>query len=196
MNRQRQQTVHDLVVFCLLVAIGVTGRWGQPVWEFTPIAAATIFAGYHFSRALVAVLVPLATLAIGDVFLLPAHDNVPVIVATYGAMTIPVWLGRRLRSCGSTKTAIWRWLACGFVPATIFWVVTNFAVWAFQSDYEKTLLGLGQCYWAAIPFYRWMLAGDVFYLAVLASCWMLAGVSLRRRQPAPQSADRIPSAAR
>jgi hypothetical protein len=49
---------------------------------------------------------------------------------------------------------------------------------------------LGQCYWAAIPFYRWMLAGDVFYLAVLASCWMLAGMSLRRRQRVPQFAER------
>jgi hypothetical protein len=56
--------------------------------------------------------------------------------------------------------------------------VTNFAVWAFQSDYEKTLAGLAQCYWAAVPFYRWMLAGDIFYLAILLACWALAGASI------------------
>jgi hypothetical protein len=182
MNREYKKNAHDLFVFGLLVAIGVVGRWGQPVWEFTPIAAATIFAGYHFSRVAIAVLVPLAILGIGDVFLLPAHDSVPVIVATYGAMTIPVWIGRWMRRGGATTDGTWRWAVCGFAPATIFWLSTNFAVWAFQSDYEKTLAGLAQCYWAAVPFYRWMLAGDLFYLAVLLSCWMLAESSLPRRQ--------------
>jgi hypothetical protein len=182
MNQNRQQNLQDVLVFALLVAIGVTGRWGQPVWEFTPIAAATIFAGFHFSRAAIAVLVPLAILAIGDVFLLPAHDSVPVIIATYGAMTVPVWLGRWLRRREASAAATLRWAVCGLAPATIFWVVTNFAVWAFQSDYEKSLAGLAHCYWAAVPFYRWMLAGDIFYLAVLLVCWILAGASLGRVQ--------------
>ena len=63
---------------------------------------------------------------------------------------------------------------CGIVPATLFFLVSNFAVWAFQSDYEKSLAGLARCYWAAVPFYRWMLAGDVFYIVILFSCWSLA----------------------
>jgi hypothetical protein len=74
-------------------------------------------------------------------------------------------------------------------PATIFYVVTNFAVWAFQSDYEKTLAGLVECYWAGVPFYRWMLAGDVFYLVVLVACWSLAGASLGKLQPVLERAD-------
>jgi hypothetical protein len=181
-----QRNVHEVLVFALLVAIGVTGRWGQPVWEFTPIAAATIFAGYYFSRLAAAALVPLAILAIGDVFLLPAHDSVPVIVATYGAMTAPVWLGRWLRRHEARGGNPLRWAVCGLAPATIFWVVTNLAVWAFQSGYEKSLAGLAACYWAAVPFYRWMLAGDIFYLAVLLACWTLAGASIGRMQPVAQ----------
>ena len=54
MNQNRQQTVQDLLVFALLVAIGVAGRWGQPEWCFTPTAAAAIFAGYYFSRVSIA----------------------------------------------------------------------------------------------------------------------------------------------
>ena len=186
MHQNRQRNVQDVLVFALLVAIGVTGRWGQPVWEFTPIAAVTIFAGYHFARAFIAILVPLAILAIGDVFLLPAHDSVPVIIATYGAMTIPVWLGRWLRRRETSVAATARWAMCGFAPATVFWLATNFAVWAFQSGYEKTLAGLMQCYWAAVPFYRWMLAGDMFYLAVLLVCWMLAGAGRPNAQLVPE----------
>jgi hypothetical protein len=62
--------------------------------------------------------------------------------------------------------------------------VTNFAVWAFQSDYPPTLAGLGACYWAAVPFFRWMLAGDLFYLAVLLGCMALARFGQRESQPA------------
>lgn len=184
MNPHRQQTAQDLLVFVLLVAIGVAGRWGQPEWCFTPTAAAAIFAGYYFSRVSIAVLVPLAILAISDL-LLPAHDNLPVMLATYGVMIVPVWLGRMMANSHGGWASAWRWAVCGVFPATLFWVVSNFAVWAFQSDYEQTLAGLGECYWAAVPFFRWMLAGDVFYLSILLGCLGLAKVGDPAAQPVP-----------
>ena len=184
MNQNRQQTVQDLLVFALLVAIGVAGRWGQPLWSFTPTAAAAIFAGYYFSRVSIALWVPLAILAISDL-LLPAHNNLGVMIATYAVMTVPVWLGSMMAGASSGRSSAWRLAVCGFVPATLFWVVSNFAVWAFQSDYEKTLGGLAECYWAAVPFYRWMLAGDLFYLSILLGCLALAGMSAREAQCVP-----------
>lgn len=181
MNQHRQQTVQDLLVFALLVAIGVAGRWAQPEWCFTPTAACAIFAGYYFSRVAVAVMVPLAILAISDL-ILPAHDNLAVMLTTYAVMSIPVWFGRMLTGAQRGWSSFWRWAVCGFVPATLFWLVTNFAVWAFQSDYPKTYAGLMQCYWAAVPFYRWMLAGDAFHLAILFGCLALAGLGSREVQ--------------
>jgi hypothetical protein len=79
-------------------------------------------------------------------------------------------------------------VVCGLLPATLFWIVSNFGVWAFQSDYEKSFAGLMQCYWMAIPFFRWMLAGDVFYLSVLVSCAALAGMPIVRLQRQPVQA--------
>ncbi len=169
MNRDRQQNLQDLLVFALLVAIGVAGRWGQPEWCVTPTAAAAIFAGLYFSRTAIAVLVPVSILAISDL-MLPAYDSIPVMIATYAVMIVPVWFGRLQRDDRPRWLAASRWALFAVLPATLFYVVTNFAVWAFQSDYEKTLAGLGKCYLAAVPFYRWMLAGDVFYLAVLLGC--------------------------
>ena len=177
MNQDRRQTVCDVLVFFLLVGIGVAGRWGQPEWCFTPTAAAAIFAGWYFSRLAAAALVPIAILAVSDL-LLPAHDNLPVMVITYGVMTLPVWFGRLLRSGQTAWHATWRWAVCGLVPAMLFYLVTNFAVWAVQSDYAKTWVGLVECYWAAVPFFRWMLAGDLFYLAVLFTCGALAGLPI------------------
>jgi hypothetical protein len=168
-----KETWRDVSVFALLVAIGVAGRWAQPEWCFTPLAATSIFAGFYFARPIVAALVPLAIMSISDL-ILPAYDNLPVMVVTYAVMTLPIWAGRLLRQESTTGRKAILWGLCGFVPATIFFVATNFAVWAFQSDYAKNASGLMECYWAAVPFYRWMLAGDIFYLAILMGCFALA----------------------
>jgi hypothetical protein len=173
-KRISAENVRDLVIFALLVAIGVAGRWGQPEWEFTPVTAAAIFAGCYFSRLFLAALVPVAILAISDM-LLPAYNSVPVLIVKYAALVLPVLFGRLLTAGGEGKSLLWRWGVCGFVPATIFFLTTNFAVWAFQSDYSKDIAGLVQCYVAAVPFYRGMIAGDLFYLAVLFGCAAVAG---------------------
>src|SRR3972149_11440521 len=183
MNDNRRQALGDVLVFALLVAIGVAGRWGQPEWCFTPTAAAAIFAGRYFSRLTVAAMVPLAILAISDL-LLPAYDNLAVMVATYGVMTFPVALGKWLGVGAASRwgTAL-RWATCGLVPATAFFLVSNFAVWAFQSNYEKSWAGLVAGYGMAVPLFRWMLAGGLFYLAILFACGALAGLPLPQSSP-------------
>jgi hypothetical protein len=176
MKADRQRNLQDLLVFFLLIGIGVAGRWGQPQWCFTPTAAAAIFAGWYFSRWPVAVMVPVSILAISDL-ILPAYGSMSVLLATYFVMTVPVGLGRLQRN---SRLGVWpaaRWAVFTLAPATLFFIVTNFAVWAFENSYEKSFAGLMQCYWAAVPFYRWMLAGDLFYLCVLLSCFALAGMS-------------------
>ena len=169
MNRD---TLRELTVFGLLLAIGVLGRWAQPEWNFTPTAAVAALGGYYFRRLLPAVLLPLSVLVISDVLLAP-HDSWPVFATVQMMMLVPMLIGRSARAASGTKAA-WRWALCGVVPATAFYVATNFAVWAFTGLYEKTLAGLAQCYLAAVPFYRTMLAGDVFFLIVLGGCLAIA----------------------
>jgi hypothetical protein len=190
-NRQQNlQNLQDLLVFALLVAIGVAGRWGQPQWEVTPTAAAAVFAGVYFSRISIALLVPISILVISDL-LLPAYNSVPVMIMTYAVMTAPVWLGRWMRGESRVGAVAGKAVLCGLLPATTFFIATNFAVWAFQSDYDQSLAGLIECYVAAVPFYRWMLAGDIFYMSALASCWLVASATMRRTSVlATQQVDR------
>ena len=138
-----------------------------------------------FLALAVAALVPIAILAVSDL-LLPAYNSLLVMLATYAVMAVPVWFGRMLRGEHRGWRLAGRYLLCGLVPATLFFVVSNFAVWAFQSDYEKSLAGLAQCYAAAVPFYRWMLAGDLFYMAVFFACWSLAGVTSTASNRVPE----------
>ena len=109
MIRDRQQNLQDLLVFAILIAIGVAGRWGQPEWCFTPTAAAAIFAGLYFSRVAIAVMVPVSILAISDL-LLPAYNSIPVMIATYAVMIVPVWLGRSQRGDHPRWLAASRWM--------------------------------------------------------------------------------------
>jgi len=173
MNRN---TLRDLAVFGLLLAIGVLGRWAQPTWNFTPLAAVTVLGGFYFRQAMPAVLLPIGILAVSDL-MLPLHDNWPVMISVHLMMIVPLLLGRSARNSQGLRRGVMLGLA-GFVPATAFFLVTNFAVWMFRSTYDATFDGLLACYAAGLPFYRWMLAGDVFYLAVLLGCLAVAGATV------------------
>jgi hypothetical protein len=177
MNRQSRR---ELVVFTLLVVFGVLGRWAQPAWNFTPLAAVAAIGGFYFRGWLPAVLLPWTMLAASDV-VLPAHDSLAVRVSVFAMALLPVALGRAARNSGGWQRAL-MWGLCGFVPATAFFMVTNFAVWASKSLYEPTFAGLMQCYARALPFYRTMLAGDICYVTLATAC--LAAAYLIDRQPA------------
>jgi len=175
MNRD---TLRDLTVFGLLLALGVLGRWAQPTWNFTPLAAVTVLGGFYFRQAMPAILLPIGILAVSDL-LLPAHDGWPVMISVHLMMIVPLLLGRSARNCQGLRRGVMLGL-CGIVPATAFFLVTNFAVWMFRSTYAATFEGLLSCYAAGLPFYRWMLAGDVFYLVVLLGCLAIAGAAKPR----------------
>jgi hypothetical protein len=172
-----RKNLQQLAMFALLVAIGLTGRWAQPIWCFTPIAAVGLFAGFCLSSAAAAAAVPLCAMALSDL-LLPHYNPTPVMFAVYGAFVLPAVLGRLLRR----RFSVARLGLFAVLPSMGFWIASNAAVWYFDDAYPRTVEGLLVCYGAALPFLRNMLAGDAFYTAVLFGCHALAHL----RQPAPQ----------
>jgi hypothetical protein len=165
MNRE---SLRDLTVFCLLLAFGVVGRWADHAWNFTPLMAVTALGAFYFRNWLPALLLPSAVLITSDLFL-PSHDSWVVQASVHVMALIPLALGRAARHAEGWRKAAY-WGLCGFVPATAFFVVTNFAVWAAKSTYAPTLAGLAECYVRALPFYRTMLAGDVCFLSLMTAC--------------------------
>jgi len=180
----KQESTVKAIVFCLLVAIGVAGRWGQPDWCFTPLAAVTLFAGYYFANRWAAALVPLCVMSISDL-ILPAYDRLGVLIAVYAILLLPVMIGRALQH----KVTFGRLAAGALLPATAFWLASNFAVWSFGTMYSHTFSGLMSCYYAAIPFFRTMLVGDLIYMAILFASYVLAtSTSLTKPTPATERA--------
>ena len=178
------QTRRELLVFGLLLALGVVGRWAQPAWNVTPLTAIALLGGFTFRSWLPALLLPAAMLAVSDLLLTP-HDSLLAAAAVYAMTLLPVALGRdAARREGWRRAGMWG--AGAIVPATAFFLVTNLAVWAGKSMYEPTLAGLAHCYTQGLPFYRAMLAGDVVYVALAAGC--VAAARLLEQRPATASA--------
>ena len=71
--------------------------------------------------------------------------------------------------------------------ATQFFLVTNWAMWAFGTTYPKSLQGLLRCYKAGIPYFGNTLAGDAFYAFLLFGGFAL----IERMVPAFRSAPTI-----
>jgi MFS family permease len=80
------------------------------------------------------------------------------------------------RSPGSTRI-----IGASVAGSLLFFLVTNFGVWAVGELYPLTTAGLWQCYVAAVPFFRGTLLGDLVYAAVLFGGYALATSPARAR---------------
>jgi hypothetical protein len=134
--------------------------------NFAPIGACALFAGSYFGeRRLLAFFIPLAALFASDLALeaTTGWGFYSGMWTVYGAMTLIVFIGFWLSSRRTPAR-----IALGTLGGSaLFFVVTNFAVWAGGSLYPRTLEGLQACFVAAIPFFQNSLAGDAFYAVVL-----------------------------
>ena len=123
------------------------------------IAAVALFGGAYLTNKRLALIVPLAALFLSDL-ILGFYRHMEIV---YGSFLLVVFLGFWLQRKRSTL----RIAGAALASSVIFFIITNFGVWAFESLYPKTATGLLACYVAAIPFFQNTLVGDALYTAVL-----------------------------
>jgi hypothetical protein len=127
--------------------------------NFTPLAAMALFGGAYLSDKRLAFGLPLAALLLSDAVLGFYHDMIWV----YGSFALMVCLGLQLQS----RRRLLPIAGAALASSVLFFVITNFGVWASGGLYPLTLTGLGACYVAAIPFFQNTIAGDLVYTALL-----------------------------
>lgn len=147
-----------LVLTGMILAAALTRLLPHPQ-NFAPITAIALFGGAHFANKKQAFLVPFAAMMLSDLILGFHSTMLPV----YTSFALIVLIGFSLRD----KTSAGRIVAASFASSVLFFVVTNFGTWAFQSLYPKTLEGLATCYAMALPFFQNTLLGDAIYVATL-----------------------------
>ncbi len=134
--------------------------------NFTPMIALALFGGTYFAEKRAAYLVPLAAMILSDIglaFLKGYEFFTTMRVVIYGCFAIITALGFLLRRSLKLVNIVIASLA----GSTIFFIITNFAVWAEGNLYPMNTAGLIQCYIAAIPFFKNMLLSSLLYSAIL-----------------------------
>lgn len=155
-------------ILALIMAIAVAAifRLVPHPPNFSPIAAMALFSGAYLPRRGLAFAAPLGAMLLSDA-VLGFHSGMPVV---YGSLALIVGLGFLL----STKRTAGRIALAAIASSVLFYLITNFAVWASGDMYPTTLAGLAACYVAAIPFFQNSLAGDLLFTALLFGGFALA----------------------
>jgi len=171
------------LVLAVMVFAAAAARLLPHPWNSTPIGAMALFGGAQFANKRAAFLLPLFAMFLGDL-ILGLHKLMPFV---YGCVTFTVCLGfwvRQNRSAG-------RIVLASLASSVVFFLVTNFSVWAVLDTYPKNATGLMECYIAGLPCFRNGLLGDLFYSGVLFGCLALAQLrfaALRESQSVPVAA--------
>lgn len=143
--------------------------------NFSPIAAMALFGGAYLSNKKTAFLLPFLAMFLSDL-VIGFHDT---MWAVYLSFAIIVALGLKLQQNIKPSSIV----LSTVLASTLFFIITNFAVWLGNPFYPQNLSGLIGCYASAIPFYQNDLfgsfalntyLGDIFFTAVLFGSFYLA----------------------
>ena len=128
--------------------------------NFTPIIAVAIMSGYFFKNINLSFFVLFIAMCLSDLFI-GFYEN---IIFVYAALFIITFIFYKL----SKKVNLKNLFIFSFAGSLIFFIVSNFGVWMLGSPglndiaYEKSLNGLMECYFMAIPFF-----GNTFFSTII-----------------------------
>lgn len=147
--------------------------------NFSPIAAMGLFGGAYLGHRAAGFIAPLAALLLSDL-VLGLYGHMEIV---YAATALSVCLGWLLRANRSPLR-----VACAALASSLlFFVVTNFGVWALDAIYPRNLTGLVGCYTAALPFFQNTVTGDLFFSALLFGGFALAARLFPALREAPSA---------
>jgi hypothetical protein len=187
--------MRNLALILFILAAALTRLLPHPP-NFAPITAMAVFGAVTFGRWRTAVVAPLVALFLSDLakeYLWRQGMSAQWGIyrgmwVTYGTTALIALMSRQAH--GTRRVSVM--VGMTLLGSIVFFLVTNFAIWARGTRFPHTLDGLKDCYVFAIPFFRNSLAGDVVYAAVLFGAWALA----ERYVPGlrPRGADATPLA--
>ncbi|HZY67492.1 MAG TPA: DUF6580 family putative transport protein [Devosia sp.] len=148
-----------------LVVIGAGSRLLHLPPNIAAVTGVTLLAGFALRNIWLALLVPVAAMALADVVL----GWYPGVLATYAGMAAGVLLARGLLR--HRLTAL-RLVGTTFLASLIFFVLSNFGTW-LEGWYGYTWEGLVACYIAGIPIWQNSLIADFTSTALVFGLFLL-----------------------
>jgi hypothetical protein len=147
--------------------------------NFAPIGAMALFGAAYFSQRHLSFLIPIISMWLSDLVL----NNVVYgqyfdhfvwfydgFYWTYGAFIIIGFFGFVLLKKVKLKNVI----IASLSASVLFFLISNFGVWASGTMYPHSLNGLISCYAAGVPFFKNTLLGDLVYCGALFGAFEFA----------------------
>jgi len=125
--------------------------------NIAPIAALALFSGAKIDKKIAYVL-PLSAMVISD-FFLGFHSTMFYVYFSFLLITL---IGRAVGKNNRVFFLFW----ITIFSSVLFYLITNFGVWASTAIYTKNMSGLINCYLMGLPFLRNTIIGDLFYTSV------------------------------
>ena len=147
------------ITLTVMVLLAALTRVLPHLPNVTPTVAFAIFGGCYFSSKRQAFIVVVLSMFISDA-ILGFHTE---MWAIYLALGLLIWIGSSLQECIRISTVIF----ASFLGSCIFYLVTNFGVWATSGLYPRNLTGFISSYIAGIQFFGYSFVGDLFFVGVL-----------------------------
>jgi hypothetical protein len=163
-----------------IVSLATIGRisippiLGHPS-NFSPIDAIALFSGCYFSRKWAAIIVPLLSVWVSDIFITRMFTGQWELFYQgfywqYACYPVMVLIGAML----ATRVKPINIAAASLGSSVLFFIVSNFGSWLGFAIYPKTIAGLGICYAAGVPFFTSTILSDLVYTSVLFGAFELA----------------------
>ncbi|MFH1894706.1 MAG: DUF6580 family putative transport protein [Patescibacteria group bacterium] len=171
---QAMGKILEITIATVFILIGIGLRLLSHPPNFAPIAAVALFGGVYLSKK-IALILPLATMAISDIFI--GFYEPKLMVFVYGSFLLCVFLGFWLKKHKKWYTV----MGISILGSILFFLITNSAVWAFTPWYAKTFSGIVQCYLMALPFLKNTFLGDLFYITIFFGVYEIIDAWVRKK---------------
>lgn len=183
----------EVAVFLLIIGVGIGSRfWLVDLPNFKPVAALCLFGGFFFRRYAVAALAAVLILMISDLQL--GGYQWQLAACVYSSMILAGGIGWLIKTrIASSGIGLNRFQITGFVGgslamSTVFFVLTNAAVWQFSGWYGSDLASGLACFASALPFYRWTILGDMTFTLLIVGVYQTCAVAVANYLSLPQTA--------
>ncbi|MBX4186890.1 MAG: hypothetical protein KW802_01345 [Candidatus Doudnabacteria bacterium] len=143
-----------------IILLGAVLRVLPHPGNFTPIAAIALFGAVYLKDKRQALLLPVAAMIISDFFI--GFDSLQSRLVIYGSFLLVGLIGLAIRQRKNVFTVS----GGSILGSTIFYLLTNFVGFYSTKMYPHTWAGQMASYTNALPFYRYTLLGDLFYVTI------------------------------
>ncbi len=172
MTQKKSQLNWTQILFFLGLFLFVFGmRFLPHLYNVTPVLAVALLSGFHFRNRSVAALLPLLAMLASDLILGFHPQMLFVYVPIVSVVFMGQWMKSRNQKSNWPKKESMGFAAFG---AILFFLVSNFGVWATENFYSHNFAGLVTCMAAGIPFFEKSLLGDMMFTGMLFSVYALA----------------------